>query len=87
MGRSEQALAKLEVLMQGENESPMAYGQRACRLFLLVDEEDEHWVVENFIEGIDIYEFRRKLQAEHHGSKGISLDAAIGRLKVLYKSA
>ena len=53
MGRSKQALAKLEVLMQGENESPMAYGERACRLFLLVDEEDEHWVVENFIEGID----------------------------------
>ena len=87
MERSEQALAKLEVLMQGEYESPMAYGERACRLSLLVVEEDEHWVVENFIEGIDRYEFRRKLQAEHHGSKGMSLDAAIGRLKVLYKIA
>ena len=85
MGRDEQVMAEIEGLMQGEFELPGTYGKRAWKLFLLVDEEDEHWDVENFIEGIDRYEFRRKLQAEHHGRKGMSLDAAIGRLKVLYK--
>ena len=87
MGRYERVMAEIEGLVQGEFELPGTYGKRAWKLFILVDEEDEHWVVEHFIEGINRREFRRKLQAEHHGSKGMCLDAMIGRLKVLYKIA
>ena len=84
MRRYEQAISKLEDLMQGEYESPTAYGKRAWRLFLQIADEDsdESWVVENFIAGIDRCEFRLKLQAEY-GNKAMSLDAAIRRLEVL----
>ena len=58
------AIDRILRLQQKDYESPNTYGKRASKLRAIVDEDDERWVVKQFINGIERKEFRRSLRVD-----------------------
>ena len=83
----DRAIDRILHLQQKDYESPNTDGTRASKPLAMVDEDDERWVVKQFINGIERKEFRRSLRVDWKSDKKMTLDAAISMLEALYKMA